>query len=111
MANVLTLDDVVTAVAAEDTVVDSAVVALNGLQTQVAQLPTPTTDPATADKINKLVADINSKKAALAAAMVVNTPVPPVLTPATPVVTPDTATTAATASVAANPVVTSPKAN
>lgn len=99
MANI---DDLVTAVTAEDTVVDAAVVALNGLQAQVAALPTPTTDPATADKIGKLVADINTKKAALAAALVVNTPVPPVATPNTPVVTPAAATSAANASVAAN---------
>lgn len=62
------LDTVVTDVAAEDTVIDSAITLLNGLS---AALQAAGTDPA---KLAALDADINARKQALAAAVVANTP-------------------------------------
>lgn len=99
-----TLDQVIANAADMDTVIDSAVQAINGLQVQVAALKTPTTDADTAKKIDALGADIAANKAKLAAAIVVNTPSVPPVTTATPVVQSVDATAAADASVAANPV-------
>lgn len=96
-----TIDELVSAVAAEDTVIDSAVLVINGLNAQIASLTSATTDPATAAKISALQADVSAKTAALSAAIVVGTAVPPVVTPTTPVVTPADANAAATASVSA----------
>lgn len=99
-----TLDQVIANTADMDTVIDSAVQAINGLQAQVAALKTPVTDPDTAKKIDALGADIAANKAKLAAAIVVNTPSVPPVTPNTPVVQPTDATAAADASVKANPI-------
>jgi hypothetical protein len=66
-----TLQDVQTATAAEDTVIDSAIVLLNGLAAQVAAL-TPNQAA-----IDALAADISAKTASLAAAVTANTPNPP----------------------------------
>lgn len=96
-----TLDTLVTDVAAEDTAIDSAVKLLQGLSAQVAALTTSQTDPATASKINALASDIEAKTAALAAAVVVGTPVPPPVSATVPIVTSAAATDAANASVAA----------
>jgi hypothetical protein len=86
------IDDLATAVTAEDTVIDSAVVLLNGIP---ALLAAAGTDPA---KLTALQADITAKTTTLAAAVLANTPTP---APAAPPVTPAAATTAATAAVAA----------
>lgn len=104
-----TLDDVIASVADEDTTIDAAVIAINGLQAQVETLKTPTTDAATAKKIDALKADIDAKKAKLAAAIVVNTPVVPPVVASTPIVTQADANTAADASVKANAPVDQPK--
>jgi hypothetical protein len=85
------MDDLATSVTAEDTVIDSAVALINGF---AAQLAAAGTDPT---KLASLKADIDAKKATLAAAVLANTPTPaPAATPVTPAV----ATTAATAAVA-----------
>jgi hypothetical protein len=62
------LDDLKAAVAAEDTVIDSAVVLIKGLAAQIAQLP--------ADRaaITALAADVQSRGDALSAAVTENTP-------------------------------------
>lgn len=62
------LDDLAAAVAAEDTVIDSAVTLLEGLK---AALDAAGTDPA---KLAALSADITAKTAALSAAVTANTP-------------------------------------
>lgn len=94
-----TLDDVIANVADEDTTIDSAVDAINGLNAQIAALKTSQTDPATAAKIDALNADITAKKAKLAAAFIVNTPT---VTPGTPAVTPQDAAQQAATAVSAN---------
>lgn len=94
-----TIDELVANVADEDTVIDSAVVLLGEMQKQIADLKTNQTDPATASKIDALNQDITAKKAALAAALVTNTPTPPV--DGNPV-NPNDAKAAADASVKAN---------
>lgn len=94
-----TIDELVAQVAAEDTAIDSAVVLLGQLSEEIASLKTNQTDPATAAKIDALSADVQAKTSALAAAVVTNTPVPPV---SGPVVTQNDANTAAQASVKAN---------
>jgi hypothetical protein len=66
-----TLADVQAAVTAEDTVVDSAVVLIQGLAAQVAAL-----QPNQA-AIDALAADIKGKSDALAAAVAANTPAAP----------------------------------
>lgn len=104
-----TLDDVIAASADEDTTIDAVVIAINGLQAQIEALKTPTTDATTAKKIDALKADIDAKKARLAAAIVVNTPVVPPVVASTPIVTQADATAAADASVKANAPVDQPK--
>jgi hypothetical protein len=66
--NMATLQDVQAAVAAEDTVVDSAIALLQGLAAQVAAL-----QPNQA-AIDALAADITAKTSALSEAVVANTP-------------------------------------
>ncbi len=82
------IDDLAAAVAAEDTVIDSAVVLLNGIPALIAAAGT---DPA---KLAALQKDITDKTTALAAAVIVGTPTP---APASPAVTQPQATTAAVA--------------
>ncbi len=65
-----TLADLQTAVAAEDTVIDSAITLLSGLAAAVAAL-----QPNQA-AIDALAADITTKTAALSAAVTANTPTP-----------------------------------
>lgn len=64
------LDDLQAAVAAEDTVIDSAIALINGIPALIAAAGT---DPA---KLQALQADITSKSQALAAAVTANTPAP-----------------------------------
>jgi hypothetical protein len=85
------IDDLAADVAAEDTVIDSAVVLLNGIPGLIASAGT---DPA---KLAALRADIQGKTAALSAAVLAGTPTP---TPAAAPVTPADATAAASAAVA-----------
>lgn len=92
-----TIDDLVATVAAEDTVIDGSVATITGLVAAVAALKTTQTDPATAAKIDTLVADIKSKTVALAAANVSGTPAP---SASAPPITPAVATSQATAAVA-----------
>ena len=87
------IDDLQAAVAAEDTVIDSAVVLLQGIPALIAAAGT---DPA---KLTALQADITAKTTTLAAAVLAGTPTP---APSAPPVTPAAATTAATAAVAAS---------
>ena len=82
------IDDLQAAVAAEDTVIDSAVTLLNGIPALIAAAGV---DPA---KLTALQTDIQAKTASLAAAVLVGTPTP---TPSSPPVTPAVATQAATA--------------
>ena len=63
------IDDLAAAVAAEDTVVDSAVVLLQGLK---AALDAAGTDPT---KLAALSADITAKTKTLSDAIVANTPI------------------------------------
>ena len=74
------LDDLAAAVAAEDTVIDSAITLLTGLK---AALDAAGTDPA---KLSALSADITAKTAALSAAVTANTPAaaPTAPTPSAP---------------------------
>jgi peptidoglycan hydrolase CwlO-like protein len=73
------IDDLATAVAAEDTVIDSAIALLQGLS---AALAAAGTDPA---KLAALQTDITTKTQALAAAVAANTPAAaPAPTPAAP---------------------------
>jgi len=62
------LDDLQAAVAAEDTVIDSAIALINGIPALIAAAGT---DPA---KLAALQADITAKSGALAAAVAANTP-------------------------------------
>ena len=62
------IDDLTAAVAAEDTVIESAVVLINGF---AAQLAAAGTDPT---KLAALQADITAKTADLSAAVAANTP-------------------------------------
>lgn len=87
------IDDLQAAVAAEDTVIDSAVTLLNGIPALIAAAGV---DPA---KLAALQSDITAKTTALSAAVLANTPTP---APAAPPVTPAAANTAATAAVAAS---------
>lgn len=64
------IDDLAAAVAAEDTVIDSAVTLLNGIPALIAAAGT---DPAA---LVKLQQDIQAKTAQLSAAIVANTPAP-----------------------------------
>jgi hypothetical protein len=84
------IDDLTAAVAAEDTVIDSAVTLLNGIPALIAAAGT---DPA---KLTALQTDITAKTATLAAAVLVGTPTP---APAAPPVTQPAATAAATTAV------------
>ena len=81
------IDDLTAAVAAEDTVIDSAVTLLNGIPALIAAAGT---DQA---KLTALQSDITAKTTALAAAVLANTPTPAA---SAPPVTPAAATTAAT---------------
>lgn len=71
MANTPEMTDLQAAVSAEDTVIDSAVVAFNGLATMIEQ--------AAGDKTASLAlaVDVRAKATALAAAIPANTPTPP----------------------------------
>lgn len=80
------IDDLTTAVAAEDTVIDSAVVLLQGIPGLISAAGT---DPA---KLAALQTDIQNKTAQLAAAVLVGTPT---ASPTAPPVSTATATTAA----------------
>ena len=62
------LDDLTAAVAAEDTVIDSAVTLINGFAAQLAAAGTDAT------KLAALQADIKAKTATLSAAVAANTP-------------------------------------
>jgi len=62
------IDDLQAAVAAEDTVIDSAITLINGIPALIAAAGT---DPA---KLQALQADISAKSTALAAAVAANTP-------------------------------------
>ena len=81
------IDDLTAAVAAEDTVIDSAVTLLNGIPALIAAAGT---DPA---KLAALQSDITTRTTALSAAVLANTPTP--AASAAPV-TPAAATAAAT---------------
>lgn len=72
------LDDLTAAVAAEDTVIDSAVTLINGIPALIAAAGT---DPA---KLQALSADITAKSSALAAAVAAGTPAAPTGTVAAP---------------------------
>ena len=87
------IDDLAVAVTAEDNMIDGAVALIQGLSAQVAAAGT---DPA---KLTALVADINAKTVALAAAVASGTLVAPPGTTQTMSVA--DATAAATAAVAA----------
>lgn len=88
-----TIDDVVSDMAAEDTQIDAAIVLINAIPGLIAAAGT---DPA---KLASLRSDIKTKTAAIAAALVVGTPVAPA---GAPVVTPAAAAAAASAAIAAN---------
>jgi hypothetical protein len=62
------IDDLQAAVAAEDTVIDSAITLINGIPALIAAAGV---DPA---KLTALQADITAKSTALAAAVTANTP-------------------------------------
>lgn len=85
-----TLNDVQTAVTAEDTVIDSAVALIQGLAAQIAALQP------TQAAIDALANDVKAKTVALSAAVLAGTPTPVVTSPP---VTPPAATAAATAAV------------
>jgi hypothetical protein len=87
------IDDLAAAVAAEDTVIDSAVALINGIPALIAAAGV---DQA---KLNALQTDITNKAATLSAAVLANTPTPAA---SAPPVTPAAANTAATAAVAAS---------
>lgn len=59
-------------IAAEDTVIDSAITLIQGLAAEIAAIPT--TDPTTQAAIDALAADVKGKSDALAAAVTANTP-------------------------------------
>lgn len=82
------IDDLQAAVAAEDTVIESAVTLLNGIPALIAAAGV---DPA---KLTALQTDIQTRTASLAAAVLVGTPAAP---PSAPAVTPAAATAAAAA--------------
>jgi len=82
------IDDLQAAVAAEDTVIDSAVTLLNGIPALIAAAGV---DPA---KLTALQTDIQTRTASLAAAIIVGTPT---TTTTAPPVTPPAAAAAATA--------------
>ena len=86
------VDDLAASVASEDTVIDGAVVLIQGIPGLIAAAGT---DPA---KLSALQADITAKTAVLAAAVAAGTPAAPA--GGTPI-TPAAAATAAQASVAA----------
>lgn len=75
------------AVAAEDTVIDSAVVLINGFATTLSDIQAqlaaaiaasdPAAIQAVADSLGATAADVTAKSAALAAAVSANTPAPP----------------------------------
>jgi len=67
-----TLDDLVAAVAAENTVIDSAITLLNGVSAQLAAA-IAANDPA---KIQAVLDNVNAEKAKLAAAVAANTGTP-----------------------------------
>jgi len=69
------LDDLTAAVAAEDKVIDSAILLINGIADRIKAAGT---DPAA---LAVLTADIQAKGTALAAAVAANTPAAPPATP------------------------------
>lgn len=75
------INDLVAAVAAEDTVVDSAIALLNGIADRVAAaIATALTNGATAAELaplNDVVTDVRNKTQALTDAVVANTPAAP----------------------------------
>lgn len=90
-AQMAAIDDLQAAVAAEDTVIDSAVTLLNGIPALIAAAGV---DPA---KLTALQTDIQTRTAALAAAVIVGTPTaPPSAAPVTPAAATAAATTATT---------------
>lgn len=84
------IDDLTTAITAENTVIDSAVTLINGFS---AELAAAGADPA---KLAALQTEIQTKTAALAAAVLANTPAAP---PGSPATTPAAAATLAQAAV------------
>lgn len=77
------VDALATAVAAEDSLIDSAVALINGIPALIAAAAAGSTDPATVQKLNDLQAAIKGKSDALAAALTANTPVTPAQAAAT----------------------------
>jgi uncharacterized coiled-coil protein SlyX len=70
-----TIADLQAAVAAEDTVIESAVTLIQGLAKQIADLSP------TQAAIDALATDVRNRAAALGAAVQANTPAAPVVTP------------------------------
>ena len=75
------IDDLVAAVAAEDTVIDSAIELINGFSQRLADgIAAALAGGATAEELAPLTAlktDVDAKAAALSAAVTANTPTPP----------------------------------
>ena len=84
------IDDLQAAVAAEDTVIDSAVTLLNGIPALIAAAGV---DPA---KLTALQTDIQTRTASLAAAVLVGTPTPTTTAPPVTLPAAETAAKAAT---------------
>ena len=84
--NVKPIDDLVASVAAEDTVIDSAIALINGIAQRLADgIAAALAGGATAAQLqalNDLKTDVDGKSAALSAAVVANTPTPPPAPPA-----------------------------
>jgi hypothetical protein len=70
------LDTLTAAVAAEDTVIDSAIALIQGLAAQIATLANAGDTAATLAAITALATDVSAKSAALSAAVTANTPAP-----------------------------------
>lgn len=71
------LDDLKAAVAAEQTVEQSAITLLNGLTSQLAALVAASNGSVAAADIQAIVTSVNANAAALAAAVTANTPAAP----------------------------------
>jgi hypothetical protein len=102
---IMDINDIKAAIAAENTVVGSAVVLLNGLVQQITDLKKSTTDEATSKAIQDLVDNTKSQMASLAAAVATGTPQP---VSGAPGVTETSAKSAADAAVANNPFTDNP---
>ncbi len=70
------IDTLIAAVEAEDTVIDSAITMLTGLPQLIADAVTAA-EAGDAAAVTNLIANINAKKDALAAAIAANTPAAP----------------------------------